>query len=310
MSKYVIRRLLLMIPTLLAVIFIVFTILAAIPGDPGRMILGIAADQEAVDMFNHNLGLDRPFFVRFWDYLVGIVTEFDFGLSYRSQVPVIDEILLRFPTTFKLAVLSVVSCVILGVPLGILSAMRRATIVDASITVYAMFLTAIPGFWFGLVMIYIFNQQLDLLPAFGVSQWQGYILPVITMAVPGSSGLIRLTRVTMLETVNQEYVKTARAKGAPEAIVIWKHAFKNAVLPIINSIGLSFSGMLGGTVIIETIFSVEGLGKYVMTAIQSKDIPAVMACTILLAAIFCIIVLAIDLIYAFIDPRIRSKFSS
>ena len=310
MSKYVIRRLLLMIPTLLAVIFIVFTILAAIPGDPGRMILGIAADQEAVDMFNHNLGLDRPFFVRFWDYLVGIVTEFDFGLSYRSQVPVIDEILLRFPTTFKLAVLSVVSCVILGVPLGILSAMRRATIVDASITVYAMFLTAIPGFWFGLVMIYIVNQQLDLLPAFGVSQWQGYILPVITMAVPGSSGLIRLTRVTMLETVNQEYVKTARAKGAPEAIVIWKHAFKNAVLPIINSIGLSFSGMLGGTVIIETIFSVEGLGKYVMTAIQSKDIPAVMACTILLAAIFCIIVLAIDLIYAFIDPRIRSKFSS
>ena len=263
-----------------------------------------------MDMFNHNLGLDRPFFVRFWDYLVGIVTEFDFGLSYRSQVPVIDEILLRFPTTFKLAVLSVVSCVILGVPLGILSAMRRATIVDASITVYAMFLTAIPGFWFGLVMIYIVNQQLDLLPAFGVSQWQGYILPVITMAVPGSSGLIRLTRVTMLETVNQEYVKTARAKGAPEAIVIWKHAFKNAVLPIINSIGLSFSGMLGGTVIIETIFSVEGLGKYVMTAIQSKDIPAVMACTILLAAIFCIIVLAIDLIYAFIDPRIRSKFSS
>ena len=310
MSKYVIRRLLLMIPTLLAVIFIVFTILAAIPGDPGRMILGIAAEQEAVDMFNHNLGLDRPFFVRFWDYLVGIVTEFDFGLSYRSQVPVIDEILLRFPTTFKLAVLSVISCVILGVPLGILSAMRRSTIVDASITVYAMFLTAIPGFWFGLVMIYIFNQQLDLLPAFGVSQWQGYILPIITMAVPGSSGLIRLTRVTMLETINQEYVKTARAKGAPEAIVIWKHALKNAVLPIINSIGLSFSGMLGGTVIIETIFSIEGLGKYVMTAIQSKDIPAVMACTILLAAIFCIIVLAIDLIYAFIDPRIRSKFSS
>lgn len=299
-----------MVLTLLAVIFIVFTILAAIPGDPGRMILGIAADQEAVDMFNHDLGLDRPFFVRFWDYLVGIVTKFDFGLSYRSQVPVIDEILLRFPTTFKLAVLSVVSCVILGVPLGILSAMRRSTIVDASITVYAMLLTAIPGFWFGLVMIYIFNQRLDLLPAFGVSEWTGYILPVVTMAVPGSSGLIRLTRVTMLETVNQEYVKTARAKGAPESIVIWKHAFKNAVLPIINSIGLSFSGMLGGTVIIETIFSIEGLGKYIMAAIQSKDIPAVMACTILLASIFCIIVLAIDLIYAFIDPRIRAKFSS
>ena len=310
MSKYVIRRLLLMIPTMIAVIFIVFSILNFIPGDPGRLILGISARQEAVDMFNHNLGLDRPFLVRFFDYIGGIFLRFDFGNSYRNNVPVINEILSRFPATATLAVLGVVSVVILGVPLGILAAIRRSTITDASITVYAMFLTAIPGFWFGLVLMYFFALKLQWVPVFGVEEWKGYILPVITMAVPGSSGLIRLTRVTMLETVNQEYIKTARAKGAPEAIVIWKHALKNAVLPIINSIGLSFSGLLGGTVVIETIFSIEGIGKYVMTAIQARDIPAVMACTIILAAIFCVIVLLIDLIYAFIDPRIRAKFSS
>ncbi|MBQ6798180.1 MAG: ABC transporter permease [Oscillospiraceae bacterium] len=310
MSKYVIRRLLLMIPTMIAVIFIVFSILSFIPGDPGRMILGIAAPQEAVDMFNHNLGLDRPFIVRFLDYVGGIFLRFDFGESYRNSIPVIDEIMMRFPTTFRLAVFGVISVVILGVPLGILAAIRRSTITDASITVYAMFLTAIPGFWFGMILMYFFALKLKWVPVFGVSEWKGYILPIITMAVPGSSGLIRLTRVTMLETVNQEYIKTARAKGAPEAIVIWKHALKNAVLPIINSIGLSFSGLLGGTVVIETIFSIEGIGKYIMTSIGARDIPAVMACTIILAGIFCVIVLLIDLIYAFIDPRIRAKFSS
>lgn len=310
MSKYVIRRLLLMIPTMIAVIFIVFSILNFIPGDPGRMILGISARQEAVDMFNHNLGLDRPFLVRFFDYVGGIFLRFDFGESYRNSVPVIDEIMSRFPATFTLAWLGILSVVILGVPLGILAAIRRSTITDASITVYAMFLTAIPGFWFGLVLMYFFALKLKWVPVFGVEDWKGYILPIVTMSVPGSSGLIRLTRVTMLETVNQEYIKTARAKGAPEAIVIWKHALKNAVLPIINSVGLSFSGLLGGTVVIESIFSIEGIGKYVMTAIQARDIPAVMACTIILAAIFCVIVLLIDLIYAYIDPRIRAKFSS
>ena len=236
MSKYVIRRLLLMIPTMIAVIFIVFSILNFIPGDPGRMILGISARPEAVEMFNHNLGLDRPFLVRFFDYVGGIFLHFDFGESYRNSVPVIDEMMSRFPATFTLATLGVISVVILGVPLGILAAIRRSTITDASITVYAMFLTAIPGFWFGLVLMYFFALKLKWVPVFGVEDWKGYILPIITMSVPGSSGLIRLTRVTMLETVNQEYIKTARAKGAPEAIVIWKHALKNAVLPIINSI--------------------------------------------------------------------------
>ena len=310
MYKYVIKRLLLLIPTLFAVVFVVFTILAWIPGDPGRLILGTSAEQEAVDKFNHDLGLDDPFLVRFGNYVKGIVTEFDFGDSYRTQRPVTEEIMERFPTTFKIAIIGVIFVIILGVPLGILSAIKRSTIVDASITVYAMFLAAIPSFWFGMIALYMFGLKLQLVPTFGIENWQGYILPIATLAIPSSSGFIRLTRVTMLETVNQEYIKTARAKGAPEAIVIWKHALKNAVLPLINAAGLTFSGLLGGAVILENIFSIQGVGRYALTAIQSRDIPAVMACTIFLASIFCVIVLAIDLIYAFVDPRIRAKFSA
>ena len=310
MYKYVIKRLLLLIPTLLGVILIVFSILSAIPGDPGRIILGIEAEQEAVDMFNHEFGLDRPFVERFLSYLEGVFTRFDFGISYRTREPVVDDILQRLPHTVKIAAFGVVTVIILGVPLGILSAVKRSTLVDTSITVYAMFLAAIPNFWFGLMLLYVFGLVLGWLPTYGAETWKHFILPIAALAVPGSSSFIRLTRVTMLEVVNQEYIKTARAKGAPEYSVIWKHAFKNAVLPLINGAGLTFSGLLGGTVVIESVFSIMGVGKLVVTAIQQRDIPIVMGSTIFLATVFMLIVLIIDLLYAFIDPRIRAKFSN
>lgn len=309
MYKYVIKRLLLLIPTLFGVVLTVFTILALLPGDPGRLILGMEAEQEAVDQFNEELGLNRPFAVRFLDYVKNVVTRFDFGESYRTRQPVVNDIMQRVPKTVKLATLSVIMVVILGVPLGILSAVKRSTIVDASITVYAMFLAAIPSFWLGLMFMYVFSLVLGWFPTYGSETLLHFVLPVATLSIPGSSGFIRLTRVTMLEVVNQEYIKTARAKGAPEAIVIWKHAFKNAVLPLINGTGLTFSGLLGGTVIIENIFSIMGIGKLVVTAIQQRDIPIVMGSTIFLATIFMMIVLIIDLLYAFVDPRIRAKFS-
>jgi peptide/nickel transport system permease protein len=310
MHRYIARRMLLLIPTLLGVILIVFTILAVLPGDPGRLILGIEARQEAVDAFNESLGLNRPFHVRFVDYVTKVFTKGDFGVSYRTQRPVVDDILQRVPKTLTLASITVVMVVLLGVPLGVLSAIRRSTIVDSSITVYAMFLAAIPAFWLGLVLMYLFSLKLRWLPSYGTGTLKHFILPVATLAIPGSSGFIRLTRVTMLEVVNQEYIKTARAKGAPEAIVIWKHAFKNAVLPLINGTGLTFSGLLGGTVIIENVFSITGIGRLIVTAIQQRDIPIVMGCTVFLATIFMIIVLVIDLLYAAVDPRIKAKFSS
>ena len=310
MHRYVLRRVLMLIPVLFGIIFLVFSILSFLPGEAARMILGVEATPAMIEMFNAEFGLNQPFIIRFGSYLNGIFTRFDFGISYRSRQPVITEIMNRFPHTLKIAVFSVITVVILGVPLGVLAAIRRSTIVDASITVYAMVLAAIPGFWLGMVLIYIFALTLKVAPVFGAETWKHFILPVATLSFPASSWFIRQTRVLMLDTVHQEYTKTARAKGAPEYVVIWKHAFKNAVLPLINSMGLMFSGLLGGTIIIETIFSINGVGLFMLTAVRNRDVPVVMCGTIIMATLFCVIVLLIDLLYACIDPRIRAKFSS
>lgn len=216
----------------------------------------MSAEQEAVDQFNEEMGLNRPFLTRFVEYIKDIVTKFEFGKSYRTRRPVVDEIVSRFPTTFRLSLASIICVVVLGVPLGILSAIKRSTIVDASITVYAMFLAAVPGFWFGMILIYVVGLKLGWLPTYGVETWHGYILPLI------------------------------------------------------NATGLTFSGLLGGAVILETIYSIPGIGMYIITAIRQRDIPVVMACTIFLATIFCSMVLLIDLLYAYVDPRIRAKFFS
>lgn len=310
MSKYILRRLFLLIPALLGVIFVVFTIMSVIPGDPGRIQLGIDATQESVDMFNKQFGLDRPFLVRFFDYLKGILTRFDFGVSYRSREPVVNSLVRLVPTTFKVALFSVIGAVLLGVPLGVLAAIKRSTYIDTDVTVFALFLAAIPNFWFGLMLLYVFSIALGLLPSHGVETWKGYILPVLSLAVPGASGFIRLARVTMLDVVHQEYVRTARAKGAPEYLVIWKHAFRNAALPLINGAGLMFGALLGGAVIIESVFSLPGVGRLIVTAIQQRDMPVVMGSTIFLSVMFMLIILGIDLVYALLDPRIKLRYST
>jgi len=309
MARYVFRRTLFIFPTLFAVIIIVFCIMSMIPGDPGRMELGISATQEAVDMFNEQFGLNRPFFVRMFDYVAGIITRFDFGVSYRGREPVMTTIIHKLPVTLTVAVFSVVGALLIGVPLGVLAAVRHTTSVEKSVNVLALFLSAIPIFWFGMILIYVFSITIPLFATFGADSWRSYVLPVVSLAVPGSAGFMRLTRVTMLDVVHQEYVKTARAKGAPEHSVIWKHAFRNAALPLVNSAGLMFGALLGGTVIIESVFSLPGLGRHIVSAILQRDLPVVMGCTIFLSAVFMVIILAIDLTYAVLDPRIRRRFS-
>jgi len=296
--------------TMFCVIFFVYALLEFVPGDPATLILGPTALQGGIDMFNEMHGLDRPFFVRFGSYIWGIITRFDFGLSFRSSLPVVDELTHRFGITFNLAWMGTVSTLMLGVPLGILAAVKHSTIVDRSVTIWAIFIAAVPGFWLGLVMVIFFSVRLGWLPVFGTGSWQHYVLPVASMAIPGSAGFIRLTRAVMLDTVHAEYIKTARAKGCTERVVIWKHAFKNAMLPIINGAGLGFSALLGGAILTETIFAMPGIGVYTLAALRANDTPVVMASTIFLSFIFCMVVLAIDLIYAFVDPRIKAKFSS
>ena len=309
MAKYVCKRILFMLPTLLTVIIIVFCIMSIIPGDPGRMELGISATQEQVDKFNEQFGLGRPFPVRMLDYIAGIFTRFDFGVSYRGRQPVMSTIVHKLPITLAVAVFSVIGALLIGVPMGVLAAIRHGRPMEAGVNVLALFLSAIPVFWFGMTLVYVFSITLPLFPTFGAETWRGYVLPVISLAVPGSAGFMRLTRVTMLDVVHQEYIKTARAKGAPEHSVIWKHAFRNAALPLINSAGLMFGSLLGGTVIIEAVFSLPGLGRHIVTAILQRDLPVVMGCTIFLSCVFMVIILAIDISYAGLDPRVRRRFA-
>ena len=307
MYKYIGKRLILLIPILLGVTFIVFSIMSLTPGDPARLILGQKAPQEAVDQLNHELGFDKPFLIRFVNYVKNAV-QGDFGKSYRTDRPVFEEIFSRFPTTLKLAIFGVITSVILGIPLGILSAVKQYSAVDVISTVAAMFMAAIPGFWLGLMMILLFSLKLGWLPSNGVGSLAHFVMPTITLAVPSAAGILRLTRSTMLETIRQDYIRTARAKGAAEKTVIWKHSLKNALLPVITVVGMNFGYLLGGTILIEAVFSMPGIGSLMITAIRMKDIPQVMAAVIFLAALFCIIMLLVDLLYAYIDPRIRARY--
>jgi peptide/nickel transport system permease protein len=309
MYRYVFNRLLLTIPVLIGAAFLVFTIMSLTPGDPGTLILGITAEKQDIAKLNHDLGYDRPFLIRFFNYMKNIVLHFDFGISYRTRTPVYNEILSRFPNTFFLAVSSIVISSILGISLGILSAVKQYSFMDSFFTILAMFLAAIPGFWFGLMLMLVFSLKLGWLPSNGVDSWKNFVLPAVTLSLGGAAGLLRLTRSTMLETVRQDYIRTARSKGASERTVIWKHALKNALLPVITSLGMNFGASLGGAIIIEMVFGMPGLGTYIVTSIRQKDVPGVLAATLLLAVLFCIIMLIVDLLYAFIDPRIKAKYA-
>ena len=308
MIRFVIRRLLVIIPIILLVMLLVFGILSLIPGDPGRLILGLSADQEQVEALNEKLGMNDPFFVRFFDYIKGIVTRFDFGISYRNQLPVIDEIGPRVPYTVGLAFMSLICASVIGIPLGILSAVKQYSLLDNITRVMAMLLAAIPGFWLGMMLILLFSLSLGWLPTSGIEGWESFILPTVTLALPCAANILRMTRSTMLETIRQDYIRTVRAKGAPESRVIFKHALKNALLPVITVMGTNMAVLLGSAVVIETVFAVPGLGRLLVDSIRLKDIPLVMATVMFLAVIFCVIILAVDVLYGFVDPRIKAKY--
>lgn len=309
MKRYVLKRLLMLIPVLLGIILIIYTIMALTPGDPARIILGESATQEAVKQLNHQLGYDRSFFVRFIDYLYKAIFKFDFGVSYRTGKPVFDDVIVRLPTSMKIAFNGIFMATIVGIPLGVISAVKQYSLLDNSSRVAAMLLAGIPPFWLGMMLIYVFALKLGWLPASGIEGWKNYILPMITLGIPYAGSQLRMTRSAMLETIRQDYIRTAKAKGVPNNIIIIKHALSNALLPIITTTATSFGGLLGGAVITETVFSMPGLGTLIVQGIRQKDIPIVLASTVFLAAMFSLIMLIVDLLYAFIDPRIKAKYS-
>lgn len=307
MGKYIIKRLLLLIPVLLGLTFIVFSIISLTPGDPATIILGPAATPEAVRQLNHQLGYDQPLMLRFVKYVIGMLHG-DFGTSYRSMEPVFKEIFARFPTTLKLSTAAIILSVIIGVPLGILSAVRQYSLLDYSSMVTAMFLASVPQFWLGLMAILILSVHWRLLPAIGNESWKHFVMPVLTAALPVAARNLRLTRTTMLEIIREDYIRTARAKGALERTVIWKHALRNALMPIITNVGINFGYLLGGVVVIESVFGMGGVGTLTINSIRMKDIPQVTASILFLAFIYCILMLAVDIIYAFVDPRVKSRY--
>lgn len=307
MIRFVIRRLLLVVPTLLGIIFIVFGIMAITPGDPAKVILGERATPEAVEKLNREMGFDRPFIVRYVNYVLDLVRG-DMGNSYRTQRSVSSEILSRFPTTIRLALGAGVLAALIGVPLGILSAVKQYSIFDISGTLIAMFAASIPAFWLSLMAILLFSLKLGWLPSNGSDTFRHYILPSVSLAIPSAASLLRLTRTTMLETIRQDYIRTARSKGQVERKITFRHALKNALLPVVTVVGMEFGFLLGGAVICEQVYSINGLGTLIVNAIRMKDVPQVTGCALFLAFFFMLVMLVVDILYAYIDPRIRARY--
>jgi len=300
MLTYILRRLLMMLPVVVGVVFIVFAILQLTPTDPIRTVLGDMATQEEVDMMREEMGLNDPFFTQFYNYVKNIVTKGDFGVSYINRKPVTSEIISRFPTTLSLALMSILLAAAIGIPSGIISATRQYSLFDNGVTLFSLISLAMPSFWLGLMLIIIFSLNLRLLPASGFYGPQYWIMPVITIGTGCAAGIMRTTRSSMLEVIRQDYIRTARAKGQKESIVIRRHALGNAIIPVITIMGLQFGRQLGGAVLVETIFAIPGLGKLLVDATATKDIPVIQG--------FSFINLFVDILYGFIDPRISTMY--
>jgi peptide/nickel transport system permease protein len=298
-----------MIPVLLGVSFVIFGMLFFAPGDAADAILGDMATPADKQLFREQQGLDKPFLVQYLRYMKGVVFEGDLGTSYVTRQPVTDEILQRFPATLKLSALSVLLAVIIGVSVGIISATRQYSFIDQFATSVSMIGVSMPNFWQGMMLIIVFAVWLRWFPPSGFSTPMHWVLPVVTVGTNASANIMRMTRSSMLEIVRQDYIRTARAKGQSERVVIWKHALKNALIPIITVVGLSFGRQLGGAVLTESIFSIAGVGKLMVDAIKLKNFPMVQGGVLFIAFVMSLVNLLVDILYSFADPRIRSMYT-
>ena len=309
LTRYVVKRILLTIPTLLAVTFIVFTINYFTPGDPVRAILGDNATQEQMDAKRVELGLDQPFLVQFFTYVKNIVTKLDFGTSYVTGRSVSKEILERFPTTLKLTFLGIALAVVIGIILGLLAAIKQYTIFDYLSTILAVVGASMPLFWLALMLMLVFSLKLEWFPPSGTGSWSSWVLPSISVALTPLAVFARMTRSSTLEVIRQDYIRTARAKGISELVVIFKHVLKNALIPIITVIGMRIGHALGGSLVTESIFSIPGLGMLMINSIKSKNYPSIQGSVLFCALMFITFNLIVDVLYAFIDPRIKARYS-
>lgn len=307
MLKFIGKRLLTMIPVLLGISLIIFMIMSFTPGNVATLILGEGATKEEIAKLEEEMGLDDPVLVQYGRYMLNVITKGDFGNSYISGVSVTEEIASRLPNTIKLALGSVALMVIFGIPIGIFSAVRQYSILDNLTMLVAMLLCSLPSFFMGLCLMLEFSLKLNWFPAIGADTAKNFVLPCITCGAVYLAQLVRMTRSNMLEVIRADYIRTARAKGASERRVIFSHALRNALLPVITIIGLNMGSMLGGAVITESVFSIPGIGTMIVNGIRKKDTPEVMAAILLVAAMISILNLIVDLIYTYVDPKLRAS---
>jgi ABC-type dipeptide/oligopeptide/nickel transport system permease component len=306
MTRFIIKRLLVSIPILLLVVTLVFFAFQLIPGDPARMYAGEDAPQERVDAVRKEMGLDRPVIVQYTTYMVRLA-QGDLGKSIFTRRMVATEIGTRFWNTFKLALCSIVVATIVGISMGAVSALKRGTLADHIVTFVALLGISIPVFWLGLLMMYFFSVTLGVLPSAGFGTWKHYIMPTISLAVFSVAFIARMTRSALLETIQQDYVRTARAKGLKERTVLLMHSLRNAMLPVTTVVGLRFGYMVGGAVVTEEVFAWPGLGRLLVSSVGQRDIPLVQGLLLTFAASFVVVNLFVDIVYAFLDPRIRYR---
>lgn len=305
MIKFILRRLVDAVPVFVGVAIIAFA-LVHLSGDPVLLMLPPDASPAEIASFRHEMGFDRPILVQFKDFAFRLA-RFDFGDSIRYQEPALDLILERFPATFQLAVASLLFSVVLGIPAGIISATRRNKVSDYIISVFAIFGQSVPPFWLGLMMILLFSVTFGWLPSSGIGTWRHLLMPAFTVGIYFTASIARLTRSGMLDVLGSDYIRTARSKGLNRRVVVYKHALRNSLIPIVTMIGLQFGVLLGGAVVTETIFAWPGIGRLMVQAIYNRDYPLAQATMIFFSSIFILMNILVDVLYSVIDPRIKNQ---
>lgn len=304
MLKYIFKKLLMMIPILLGLTIILFLILHLAPGDPVHLVVGPNVTPEVYENVRRSMGLDRPLIIQYFDYLSNLVKG-DLGSSILQHRPVADIVLERFPITIGLGVRALLLSFLIAVPVGIIAAVNRNKSADFIAMTFALVDISMPTFWFGIILLYFFAYKLGLFPISGYGTWKHLVLPVITMGLTDAAVIARMMRSSMLEVIGQDYIRTARAKGLREKVVTNKHALKNALIPVITLLGMRMGWIIGGSVTLEIIFSIPGLGRTMVDSIFSRDYPVVQGSVLILATSVMISNLIADILYALVDPRIR-----
>lgn len=309
MGRYIIKRLLITIPTIVLVAIIIFTLLYFTPGDPAEQILGSTATTEELEAYRSYLGIDRPFFVQLGDYLYKLFIKHDLGTSWMSRMSITAEINNRLPRTFAISLYSILAGAICGIPLGVVAAVHQNGKADKFVLVISSVMQCIPGYVIAMVLIVVFALKLKWFPPYGITEGlKSYVLPCVCILIGSFAALARSMRSQMLEVIRSDYVVAAKAQGFSRNKVHYVHALPNALIPIVTQIGQQFAGALSGTMILETIFSIPGMGLYVQGAITARDVPIVTGSVVFLAIWFCLVMLAVDFLYALVDPRIKAQY--